>query len=209
MARIAVITGDLINSTRVANPDAFRNQLRELVQLINRRYQAKSNLYRGDGFQVALDGEHFNAIEVALVLRTGLIAQSPDSENRWDARIAIAFDDDDLSATEENGPAYIQSGRSLDAMKKASLLVVGDDEVSSLALNVATAFADDVVSHLTAVEAEVLYYYFLYRESHQKIAERLGKKRPTVTVALQRARYRLLEQYTRDMQKFIEMYHEP
>ncbi|MEQ8956050.1 MAG: sigma factor-like helix-turn-helix DNA-binding protein, partial [Gammaproteobacteria bacterium] len=76
-----------------------------------------------------------------------------------------------------------------------------------LGLESATAFADDILDHLTPVEAEVLYYYFLEHENHQQIAERLAKQRPTVTVALQRAKYSQLELYIRNMDQLIRLNH--
>ncbi|MCI5106181.1 MAG: hypothetical protein MRY76_05690 [Pseudomonadales bacterium] len=215
MARIAVITGDLINSTRVADSKAFKRQLDTLLARLQQRFDAEVATYRGDGFQVALDARH-NALQLALLLRTGLIAASPDSENRWDARIAIAWGEadkeemakGDLDPASQIGPVYIESGRALDALGKQHLQAVTSGELPSLALNLSCRFADDIVNHLTAVEAEVLYYYMQDRGSHQSIADRLGKQRPTVTVALQRARYKLLARFVDDMDKMLRLSHE-
>lgn len=215
MTRIAVITGDLINSTRVADSKAFKRQLDTLLARLQERFDAEVATYRGDGFQVALDARH-NALQLALLLRTGLIAASPDSENRWDARIAIAWGEADkeemvkadLDPASQIGPVYIQSGRALDALGKQHLQAVTSGELPSLALDLSCRFADDILNHLTAVEAEVLYYYLQDRGSHQSIADRLGKQRPTVTVALQRARYKLLARFVDDMDKLLRLSHE-
>lgn len=215
MARIAVITGDLINSTKVADSKAFKRQLDTLLARLQERFDAEVATYRGDGFQVALDARH-NALQLALLLRTGLIAASPDSKNRWDARIAIAWGEADskemakadLDPASQIGPAYIQSGRALDALGKQHLRAVTSGELPSLALDLSCRFADDILNHLTAVEAEVLYHYLQDRGSHQSIADRLGKQRPTVTVALQRARYKLLARFVDDMDKMLRLSHE-
>lgn len=216
MSRIAVITGDLINSTKVRDARGFRRRLEVLLELAGQRYHATTALYRGDGFQVALDAEQFNALEVAVILRTGLIAHSPDRKNRWDARVAIAFARGEeqekveekkqaiLSIKDQNSPAFVNSGRSLDAMDKDHLCIHGRSASARLALGVASGFADDIINQLTATEAEVLHYYFLDRKSHSDIARQLGKKRPTVTLALQRAKYTLINGFTRDMNKFLE-----
>jgi len=207
MSRIAVITGDLINSTKVRNAQGFRERLRELMTLAERKYQAKPTLYRGDGFQAALDADRFNALEVAVVIRTGLIAQSPDRNNRWDARVALTFStgtgDQDLSFEDQNSPAFVNSGRALDGMEKDHFCIYGSNENTRLALGVATGFADDIINQLTSAEAEVLHYYFLDRKSHSDIARKLGKKRPTITLALQRARYTLVDRFVQDMNKFL------
>ena len=207
MARIAVITGDLINSTKVSNPKAFREKLSKLMDLMSHRFDATTNLYRGDGFQVALDATRFNALEAAVIIRTGLIANSPDKNNKWDARIALAFDIGVLSTSDQNSKAFVNSGHTLDAMKKDHFCVHAEDEVSKLALGVATSFADNIINNLTPTEAEVLHYYFLYRENHADIARRLGKKRPTITIALQRGRYLLIDRYVRDMDEFLKQRH--
>lgn len=207
MTPIAVLTGDLIGSTRVPDPTAFRQRLRDLLGLVAERFHAQTNLFRGDGFQVAVDNQ-VNAFRLAVLLRVGLISNSPARSTRWDARIAIAFGAGDLSVTEQNSEAWVNSGRTLDAMEKDNLRVYHEGEVMELATGAATAFADDLLNHLTATEAEVLYYYLLEQGSHQSIADRLGKQRPTVTMALQRARYQLLDRYINDMDGLHKLHHE-
>ena len=207
MPRIAVITGDLIGSTEVADAVGFRARLAELLQLIRERSAALTTLYRGDGFQIAIN-DKANAFETALILRVGLIARSPDHENRWDARVAIAFGEGRVSATDQNSEAYVYSGRALDSMGKDHLLAYAEADMLQLAMGPATSFADDIINELTPTEAEALFYYFSNRESHQNIADRLGKKRPTVTAALQRAKYTLLDRYVLDMDKLVKQHGE-
>ena len=207
MPRVAVITGDLINSTKVHDAHGFRERLEVLMELLERKYEAKTPLYRGDGFQAALHANQFNALEAALVIRTGLIAQSPDKSNRWDARVALAFStkdgDEALSFEDQNSPAFVSSGRVLDGMEKDHFCIYCSNENTQLAVGVATAFVDDIVNQLTPTEAEVLHHFFLDRKSHSDIARQLGKKRPTITLALQRAKYTLLDRFVKDMNKFL------
>ena len=205
MPHIAVITGDLIGSTEVSDPAAFRGRLADLLQLTRERSAALATQYRGDGFQIALSGD-VNAFEAALILRTGLIAQSPDRGNRWDARVAIAFGEGRVSDTDQNSQAYVNSGRALDSMEKDHLLAYAETEVLRLAMRSATGFADDIMNELTPTEAEVLFYYFLDRGSHKSIADKLGKTRPTITAALQRAKYTLLDRYVLDMDKLVNQH---
>jgi len=206
MTRISVITGDLIDSTRVADTAAFRAQLDTVLAAMSKNYSATVATYRGDGFQLALD-ENVNPFQVALLLRTGLIAHSPDNANRWDARVAIGLGAVDQPDKNQNSPAFVESGRALDAMRKDHLRAVTDNdkEAVRLALDVCCRFADDILNNLTAVEAEMLYYYLLDRGSHQSIADKLGKQRPTVTIALQRAKYKLLGQFADDMNRIVRL----
>lgn len=204
---IAVLTGDLIGSTRVPEPAAFRNRLGDLLGQVADTFQAQTNLFRGDGFQVAVDRQ-VNAFRLAVLLRAGLICRSPGGDDRWDARVAIAYGTGRLSQADQNSEAWVNSGRTLDGMENDHLRIHGDNEVMQLATGAATAFADDILNHLTPTEAEVLYYHLLEPGTHQSIADKLGKKRPTITMALQRARYQLLDRYIHDMDRLARLSHE-
>jgi len=207
MPLLAVITGDLVGSTRVSAPAAFRERLGELMDVAAEKFQAQTHLYRGDGFQVAM-GPTVNAFRVAVLLRAGLICASPDGSERWDARIAIAFGQGGFPPADQNSDVHVNSGRALDGMKEGHFRIHADDETLRLATGVATAFADDILSRLTTAEAQALYYHLLEGGSHQEIADRLGKKRPTVTMALHRARYRLLDRYIGEMDRLVRKFHE-
>ena len=207
MPLLAVLTGDLVDSSRVSEPAAYRQRLSELVGVIAERFQAQAQLYRGDGFQLAI-GPEVNAFRMAVLLRAGVICAGPDGRERWDARIAIAFGHGDFPPESQSSEAHVKSGRALDDLKKGRLWVHADDEVLRLATGTATAFADDILKQLTTAEAQALYYHVLEGGSHQDIADRLGKKRPTVTQALQRARYQLLDRYIGDMDRLVRKFHE-
>jgi len=207
MPLLAVLTGDLVDSTRVSEPAAFRQRLSELVGMIAEEFQAQAQIYRGDGFQLAI-GPEVNAFRIAVLLRAGLVCAGPDGRERWDARIAIAFGQGDFPPESQSSEAHVKSGRTLDGLKKGHFRVYADDEVLRLATGTATAFADEILDQLTNAEAQALYYHLLEGGSHQDIADRLGKKRPTVTLALQRARYHLLDRYIGDMDKLVRKFHE-
>jgi len=198
MSSIAVLTGDLIGSTRVASARAFRGRMNELLNLIAKKYGGHTHVYRGDGFQIVL-AQNVNAFQVALLFRFGLIAKSPSRSERWDARLAIAFGAGSLASKSENGAVFVESGRVLDAMKKEHLAVAANSEIRQLAYGAATRYTDTAINRLSAKEAEVLFYYFLDHESHQSIANKLHKQRATVTQALLRADYSLLDHYVQDM----------
>ncbi|MDA1370407.1 MAG: hypothetical protein O2971_06555 [Proteobacteria bacterium] len=198
MSQLAVITGDLINSTRVENGQRFRALLKSILAGMTKKYGAKTSIYRGDGFQISLTRRDC-VFEATIYLRAGLIAGSPDRAERWDARVAMALGEHDAVIEEQNSTVFIQSGRALDGMKKEHMVVVGEPESFQLAANIATAFVDDLIDNWTAVEAQTLFEYLQGRESHQAIAERLGKTRSTVTLSLQRARYNLIDRYITDM----------
>lgn len=204
MSLIAVTTGDLISSTKVAEPDAFRQCLGDILNLLAGKYHAQSHIFRGDGFQM-ITGSEVNPLRLAVLLRTGLIARSMDREDRWDARIAIAYGPGQADRADQNSQVHVNSGRLLDSMDKDHLRLHAENDNMILATAAATAFADDIINHLTPTEAEVLFHHLLDQNSHQQIADRLGKQRPTITLALQRARYRLLDGYIRDMDRLLRL----
>lgn len=205
MTTIGVLTGDLINSTGVADPGGFAARLKQLLADSEGRWQARAVTFRGDGFQAALD-RPAEALSCALYIRAGLIAASPGRAERWDARIAVAIAGAKGRKGGE-GDAYIESGRGLDGMDKEHLHLYAEPELFRLATGVATALVDDIIDHWTPSEAQVYFEHLKNPGGHQGIASRLGKSRPTVTKALLRARYNLLDRYRRDTEKLLELTH--
>lgn len=205
MALIAVITGDLVNSTGVSDPVGFRRRLEALLLTMETSYGAVTSIYRGDGFQLALPAAT-DAFEVALLIRAGLVASSSSASDRWDARLAIALGATDLPLTDANSRVHVASGRMLDTLDKDRLTVVLDEQAAGLQpmASLAALFVDDIVNGWTAREAEILLDYLLHRDAQQKIADRMGVSRPTVTLALQRAKSRLVDAYIRDMRAMTE-----
>ena len=207
MSTIAVLTGDLVNSTRVRNAVAFQDRLNALLTRVAQKYTATFTTFRGDGFQITLPNAG-DAFETCLYLRSGLISQSPTKSERWDARMAVAIGSDKPAKGAAHQKVFIQSGQALDAMKGRNLVIIGQTENFTLAANITSLFLDDLIAGWTPTEAEVLFEYLQAREGHKIIAQRLGKKRPTVTLSLQRARYQLIEHYIQDMQKILDLPHE-
>lgn len=199
---IAVLTGDLVNSTGVANPGVFMQRLQALLQETETRYAAKTTLFRGDSFQITLPAP-LQALECMLMLRSGLIAASPSRNERWDTRIAVAIAAAD-SKENSYGAAYIQSGRGLDKIDRDHFYLYAEPPLFRLAAGLATAFVDDIVSQWTAAEAEAYYTHLQYPGGHQAIADQLGKSRSTITKTLLRARYNLIDRYIADVNQLME-----
>jgi len=204
MAIIAVLTGDLINSAQAV---LFHARLKKMLQQIEQRYGAVTETYRGDGFQITLP-KASDAFEAVIFIRAGLISKSPDKSERWDSRIAFAFGDNKVPPAQMHAKVYIDSGRALDELSQASLTLIGENAIFTLSADLCTAFVDDLIDSWTPKEAEAIYEYLHNRESHQVIAARLGKQRPTLTLTLQRARYQLVERYIQGMKALLELTHE-
>lgn len=205
MSKIAVLTGDLVQSTLAQSPKHFVQRLHELLAEAQQRpsYGATTETFRGDGFQLSLTKPEA-AAECALLLRAGLIAASPSKTERWDARIAIGFGTA-ARPDETFSEAHICSGRGLDQMSRSHLELLGEPEAFRLAVGVATAFVDDTINHWTISEAEAYFELLRAPDSHQAIAERLNKSRPTISKALRRAKAALLDQYLTDTARLVSL----
>lgn len=205
MANIAVLTGDLINSTGVASPKKFTQRLVQLLEGIESVYRGDASTFRGDGFQVSIPNPT-DALTCAIYIRAGLIAASPSRRERWDARIAIAIAADNTNDG-NYGDAYIESGRGLDEMTKQALYLYAQPEVFRVSAVLATAFADDIISHWSASEAEAYFVHLTEPGGHQNVANKLKKSRSTITKSLLRAKYTLIDKYLQDMPKLMELTH--
>lgn len=202
MPSIAVLTGDLVASTRTRSPGTFIDRLSLVLSEVEQALAARTEIFRGDSFQVTL-ADPGKAVRCALYIRAGLIAASPAKSDRWDARIAVAIGAD-RGRGDPYGDAYIESGRGLDALTRERLYLYAQPPIFQLATGIATAFADDIICQWTPSEAEAYYAYLQYPEGHQAVADALGKSRSTITKSLLRARYNLIERYVETVNKLME-----
>lgn len=147
--KVAVITGDLINSRQI--PIENRQQVYDYMAHVYRSFAirrgwhdtAKLEFFRGDSFQL-LVGEPEFALRVALFLRARLrsvygrndmqhepnlskYVRKSNSKRLWDARIAIGIGDVSYrseSVLNSDGEAFVLSGRTLDKMKYNEQLAI-------------------------------------------------------------------------------------
>lgn len=191
--RYAVLTGDIINSSKLKVADR-KKLLEALISLFdNYKVRSRNNLklkvafeiYRGDSFQGLLDAPE-QSLLMALLVRTYLQSKVTVGSRliASDARIAIGLGSVSvLAATlaESDGEAFRFSGRLLDTLKKQpnqiaikSRRLTLDDEV-----NTSLVLLEGIISKWTALQAEVVYYKLLgYTEV--VIAEILKIKQPAV-----------------------------
>jgi len=166
MARnIGVITGDLYRSTSgYERGITYQTAMKTLEKKIknNPRYEiAEIDFFRGDSFQITLLNP-IPLLEIAVYIRACLIALTENKDGpRFDARLSMSiFASNKYSSVSDSvfEQAHIASGRSLDKMKKNSMLAFSTDNPTLAApLQSVSTLLDTLLSMLSRPQAEVLY----------------------------------------------------
>lgn len=178
----AVITGDLIDSTKYAPQelDTILTTLNKEFESIKSRNNADFKIFRGDSFQgIVLDpSEALNAVFTIKTAINKLANTNSKISGLTDFRIAIGIGSVNLkrqSILESNGEAFQFSGRTLDSMKSdyPRLLLKTSNTNLDEEFNVNFSLLDSVMSKWSRASAEVVYY--LHKGLKEKeIAEVLG-----------------------------------
>ncbi|PXX99431.1 hypothetical protein [Halomonas sp. LBP4] len=192
--RIAVLTGDVIDSRKVADAARLHRVLDATLAELAERHGGRGERYRGDGFQLALpDAEE--AMTAAVWLRAALIQHS-ETHQRWDARIAVAVGQDDWQpdegVAEADGEVFVRSGRALDALDASHLAVELLEGPNDGCLALLTRFLDDLIDGWSRYSAEIVILSLDRTTTQQALAERLGIRQPSVHKRLRAARWELL-----------------
>lgn len=194
----AVLSGDIVSSSKLSaeHYELLLANLSERLEAIDVRYQSEHYFFRGDSFQLFVPNA-LHAWHVALLIRLQM------KMLKADIRIAIAMAAHHSHRTNlatSTGPAFTLSGQTLDTMKPQRFAcVIANKQLDPyFALNI--AFVDNLLTHLTARQAEVLLYYFSHELTgtsniHEAIAKQLGSSRVNVTRLLNQANYQLIERF--------------
>lgn len=195
--RIAVLTGDLIDSRLDEHDVSPLAALEQVLNTLAGHYGARYQRFRGDGFQLALPRAE-DGIEAAVLLRAGLMRHG-DGGRRHDCRLAAAAGRDDWQPGQPlhsaMGDVFVASGLALDALAEQSqhrLRLVITDAPEDSALNVLIRYLDDQLGDWSAQAAEAVYLKLLHDDTQQAIARRLGIRQPSVHKRLAQARWPLL-----------------
>ena len=124
----AVITGDIINSTRIRaeRRTLLIDSILRVADELKILSPLQIEMFRGDSFQVVVD-EPEEALRIAILLRAGLKCSTPlECGSAWDARIALGVGEISYGADKivmSDGEAFHFSGRELDGIGKSRLAV--------------------------------------------------------------------------------------
>ncbi|NIY81116.1 hypothetical protein HCZ23_16765 [Celeribacter sp. HF31] len=190
--KIAVLTGDLVNSTGLG-PEKVERAFMALEDCaeMQAEWMGGQSLHftrhRGDGWQVAL-AEPKYALRSALCFRAALRALGEE----FDSYIGIAEGDvegeigPDLN--EETATVFAQSGEELEDLKTSRHFRMAHHSLQ--AIDAAIILADSIFQNWTPTQAETMKLAMSPEAmSFSQISEILKKSRQTVTKTLKAASY--------------------
>ncbi|QPG07071.1 hypothetical protein IT774_08220 [Salinimonas marina] len=187
---IAVITGDLVDSTQLSPADyqitvkALKTYLTTLVK----DYDAIYSVYRGDGFQLVSP----HAAQLAtLMLRTKLWLAAGKQAPPVQCALAGVCGSGTIHGDdpgEHTGPALITSGRTLDGLRGPQLSIEIENSPYNEALAVLCVQQSYLLNRLSESQSELLYRYVERQfPTHQQLADQLGTSRQNISERLRAA----------------------
>ena len=180
MSFAAVITADIVNSTKIAKAD-YKKLMKNLTGILQ---EHQHEFFRGDSFQVLIKSPN-EALQVLLQARTAAMKLTESSMPIADIRASIGLGNVKLpvkSFQTASGDVFILSGRSFDKMEKDERLIIICEEKNKAVnsgLKVLSQFIDYLFQRLTFKQAAVVYELLMNR-TQIDTAKRLKKSQATV-----------------------------
>ncbi|OCH03166.1 hypothetical protein [Aliivibrio fischeri] len=200
---IAVISGDIVNSTKLTSEqfEQLLNRIKEIQKWITEGNSSNvHSIERGDEFQsVVHDIE--SALRYTIIYRLGIKALG----NEFDSRISFAIASNaDLreSVSESMGEAFVLSGRGLKTLKNARLLFNSDSSELAEYFDLLFKYLDRQLTELTSRQCEVILPMLQTNEGLLvgELAERLNVATSTISKSLKASGWPLISELNR---KFI------
>lgn len=177
----AVITGDIVNSTK-GNPADWLSRLKLALD----RYGSEPEIweiYRGDSFQLMLPA--VKAFEAALYIKACL-----KQEQGHDVRMGVGIGSRDFKSgrvSESNGTAFVRSGGAFDELGKDLLALVTGDAKLDETLKIMISLASLAMNDWTPKSAEVIKLKLENPNWNQlELAKQLQKSQSTVSESFSR-----------------------
>jgi hypothetical protein len=195
MAIQAVLTGDIVNSTKLTI--AKEAKLSSNLTALSVAYDSKFEFYRGDSFQAYVK-KPANALRLALLSRTAALKLYKDSKIVLaDIRISIGIGDISLpvqSLKTAKGEAFILSGRNFDELQKNNtrLAITTSNPLANVGLQVIADYINAIFANMTGKQAEVIYE-LLNGEMQMTVAAKIKKTKSTVHQRITSGRWNEIE----------------
>lgn len=203
----AIITGDIVNSTKLTVEG--RETMLKILQLIPEVLSPVQNVsfefFRGDSFQLGISNAE-SAVRCAIAVRAWLRCHRVNESMVLDARLAVGvgtldYESDALATSD--GEAYRLSGRLLDEMNKSRLEISTPWHEVNEELKLLTAFADDIISSWSQNQSKVILRSLISFKNHVELSRELGISRQMVDKSLKASKSELIEAYIKRYEKLI------
>jgi len=192
MAIQAVLTGDIVNSTRLGQA-AEKKLMKCLQQLLAAH---RFEFYRGDSFQVFVKDAR-SALQTALLCRTAAISIAGSAAVSSDIRISIGIGKTKTPVASlgiARGEAFVLSGRAFDELTKTNtrLAMVGNNQLANEGLQVIADYLNAIFKDMTGKQAGVIFE-LLNGETQQTVAAKLKKSKSTIHQHVSAGRWPAIE----------------
>lgn len=204
----AVLTGDIVNSTKLssAEEDRLLGALKEFLRAVKH-----TQFFRGDSFQVYLE-DPAQALRMALAWRALAIGvtEERDAENALesDIRISIGIGEVSLPIVDlgsAKGEAFLLSGRWFDAIQvtEQRLIITCGEPVADIGFQVMSAYLDSIYKGMTAKQANVIVS-LLQGGTQQQLAVTMSKSKSTISQLANTGRWPEIEKLLLQYEKLIK-----
>lgn len=205
MAIQAVLTGDIVNSTKLTV--ARGRKLSEVIAglFADHRFE----FYRGDSFQAYLR-QPDTALQLALLCRSAAIGIAREDKSVMsDVRISIGIGPVNTpvrSLKTAQGEAFTLSGRQFDEIAKSNtrLAISSANELANEGLAVIAGYINSIFDSMTGKQAEVVFL-LLKGDSQQDVAKKLRKTKSTIHQRVSAARWQEIEKLLQQFQRIIKL----
>ena len=201
MALQAILTGDIVNSTKLS-PAKEKKFMNILIDIFIKRGH-KIDFFRGDSFQ-AYTKDPGDALRLALLSRVAAISLFKDEKVIVsDVRISIGIGKVKTpvrTLKTAKGEAFLLSGRKFDEMAKTlqRLAITSPTPLANEGLQVIADYLNAIFSTMTGKQAEVILEV-LKGETQKAVAKKFKKTKSTIHQRITSGRWpeieKLLEQY--------------
>lgn len=203
----AIITGDIVNSTKLSVEDReiMLNNLQRIPEVLSPVQKVSIEIFRGDSFQLGIS-DATSALRCALAIRAWLRCHRVYPSKVLDARLAIGIgtlDYESNTLSTSDGEAYRLSGRLLDDMSKSRLEIKTPWHEVNEELKLPTAFADDIVSSWSQSQSKIILRSLITSKNHVELSQELGITRQMVDKSLKASKYELIAAYIKRYEYLI------
>lgn len=187
----SIITGDIIKSRSLKNPEFWMGPLKSGLSSLNSD-ESHWEVYRGDSFQIEISDISKSFIS-AVYLKACI-----KMVNSLDVRLAIGIGKKNYQGSkvsESNGEAFIFSGETLESLKKdkVNLSIKTANETLNKELNLYLKLALTFMDSWTVSSAEIVKLSIEQPDAlQQELAEIIGTKQDAVSKRQKRAELDLI-----------------